>query len=157
MGKLQCVFTAVTIVTMLYLPGIAHNPANLPGNACKTWLCAEGMPCRFFPSESACRHREDKTERDRCRVRSVKLKVLSAGFRPETIVVRTGDRVRLSVLSVDGLRDLGIEGYGIFARLKKGKPELIEFVADKPGRFSVICALDHGADASAVTARLIVE
>jgi len=64
---------------------------------------------------------------------------------PGPVVVKKGDTVRVkainNVQSDPPVHGLAIEAYGIQALINVGKPEIIEFKADKAGIFPIICHL----------------
>jgi nitrosocyanin len=64
---------------------------------------------------------------------------------PGPVVVQKGDSVRIqainNVQSDPPVHGLAIEAYGIQALVNVGKPEIIEFNADKAGIFPIICHL----------------
>ena len=64
---------------------------------------------------------------------------------PGPVVVKKGDTVRIkainNVQSEPPVHGLAIEAYGIQALVTVGKPEIIEFKADKGGIFQIICHL----------------
>jgi nitrosocyanin len=64
---------------------------------------------------------------------------------PGPVVVQKGDTVRIQALnnvkSDPPVHGLAIEAYGIQALVNMGKPEIIEFKADKAGIFPIICHL----------------
>jgi nitrosocyanin len=64
---------------------------------------------------------------------------------PGPVVVQKGDSVRIqainNVQSDPPVHGLAIEAYGIQALVNVGKPEIIEFKADKAGIFPIICHL----------------
>jgi nitrosocyanin len=64
---------------------------------------------------------------------------------PGPVVVQKGDTVRIQALnnvkSDPPVHGLAIEAYGIQALVHMGKPEIIEFKADKAGIFPIICHL----------------
>ena len=64
---------------------------------------------------------------------------------PGPVVVKKGDIVRIkainNVKSDPPVHGIAIETYGIQALVNVGKPEIIEFKADKAGIFPIICHL----------------
>ena len=64
---------------------------------------------------------------------------------PGPVVVKKGDIVRIKAInnveSEPPVPGLAIEAYGIQALVHVGKPEIIEFKADKAGIFPIICHL----------------
>jgi plastocyanin len=79
-------------------------------------------------------------------------------FAPDTIEVREGERVRLTVRSVDVAHGLAIPSLGIQLQIPAaGEPVTIEFVASEPGTHpfscSVYCGVDHGRMSGTLTVR----
>jgi nitrosocyanin len=64
---------------------------------------------------------------------------------PGPVVVKKGDTVRIkainNVTSEPPVHGLAIEAYGIQALVYVGKPEIIEFTADRAGVFPISCHL----------------
>jgi nitrosocyanin len=64
---------------------------------------------------------------------------------PGPVVVKKGDTVKIkainNVKSEPPIHGLAIEAYNIQAVVNVGKPEIIEFKADKAGIFPIICHL----------------
>jgi nitrosocyanin len=64
---------------------------------------------------------------------------------PGPVVVKKGERVRIKAInnvpSEPPVHGIAIEAYGIHALIHVGKPEIIEFTADKAGIFPIICHL----------------
>jgi nitrosocyanin len=64
---------------------------------------------------------------------------------PGPLVVKKGETVKIkainNVKSDPPVHGLAIEAYGIHALVNVGKPETIEFKADKAGIFPIICHL----------------
>jgi nitrosocyanin len=64
---------------------------------------------------------------------------------PGSLVVKKGETVRIkainNVKSDPPVHGLAIEAYGIQTLVNVGKPETIEFKADKAGIFPIICHL----------------
>jgi plastocyanin len=77
-------------------------------------------------------------------------------FEPGRITVRKGERVRLIVTSVDVDHGIGIMEYGVEKKVKKGTTEIIEFVADKEGRFAFFCSVFCGDGHAEMAGELIV-
>jgi len=64
---------------------------------------------------------------------------------PGPVVVKQGDNVRIrainNVKSEPPVHGIAIDAYGIQALVNVGKPEIIEFKADKAGIFPIFCQL----------------
>jgi len=62
-------------------------------------------------------------------------------FDPRQIFVDEGDEVTLEFVGVNGgSHPIAIEAYGQTFELKRGHVNKVTFVADKPGRHSIICS-----------------
>ena len=86
---------------------------------------------------------------------------VSAGeykFQPEVIEVTEGERVVLKARVTDGKKHgLQIKEYGVKVTLPKtGEVVPIEFVAGKPGTYTIACSVYCGSGHSRMKARLVV-
>jgi len=62
-------------------------------------------------------------------------------FDPRQIFVDEGDEVTLEFVGINGAsHPITIEAYGQTFELKRGQVNKVTFVADKPGRHSIICS-----------------
>lgn len=62
---------------------------------------------------------------------------------PDTIVVRKGEKVTLSIYGVNGAsHSFFIEGMNVKGEVKKGKETTVSFSAQKEGTYRIICT-DH--------------
>ncbi|MGE5590223.1 MAG: cupredoxin domain-containing protein [Bacillota bacterium] len=89
---------------------------------------------------------------------SVAVLVVDYTFTPNEIVVPLGAKVKLSVTNAgQHSHDFNILGeYGIEGDLlKPGESQVVEFVADKPGQFQVVCS-QKGHKEQGMVARLVV-
>ena len=77
-------------------------------------------------------------------------------FEPDTITVNKGDRVKLSITSVDVTHGFTIPEFGVNSRLEPGEETAVEFVADKSGAFQFFCSVQCGEGHSAMEGQLIV-
>lgn len=63
---------------------------------------------------------------------------------PRQIHVDEGDEVTLEFIGINGAsHPTTITGYDKSFELKRGEVNKVSFVADKPGRFEIICAAHH--------------
>ncbi|NEW09201.1 hypothetical protein GK047_24825 [Paenibacillus sp. SYP-B3998] len=59
---------------------------------------------------------------------------------PGTVVVRKGERIKLSIFGVNGdSHPFLIEGLNISGEVKKGKETVVSFIADQEGTYRLIC------------------
>jgi len=69
-------------------------------------------------------------------------------FSPNSISVKKGERVRLTITATDHDHGFKLEPFHVEQKLKKGIPTTVEFTADKSGTFlfkcSVFCGFGHG-------------
>lgn len=62
-------------------------------------------------------------------------------FDPRQITVDEGDEVTLEFVGINGAsHPITIEAYGQTFELKRGHVNTVTFIADKPGRYSIVCA-----------------
>ena len=72
---------------------------------------------------------------------------------PSQLVVNQGDRVTLEIFGVNGKEHASkIEGYGVDFVVKRGQMAKVNFTADKPGTFKILCA----THANSMTGELVV-
>ncbi len=78
-------------------------------------------------------------------------------FTPNPIKVKKGDKVILHVKSIDVTHGFQIPEYDINKPIKPGETVDIEFIADKPGTFTVYCSIFCGEGHPRMRGQLIVE
>jgi cytochrome c oxidase subunit 2 len=62
-------------------------------------------------------------------------------FEPSEIEVTVGERVRLSVVSADGVHGIEIKKVKVKKEIPRGtEPVMIEFTATEAGRFPIVCS-----------------
>ncbi|MGH9359399.1 MAG: cupredoxin domain-containing protein [Terriglobia bacterium] len=89
--------------------------------------------------------------------RVIKMTAKKFQFDPKVITVNQGDRVELTVTSLDTTHGIQIKGYGINRKLKKGVPTTIEFTANKAGTFPFRCSVWCGMGHRRMKGQLIVK
>ncbi len=63
-------------------------------------------------------------------------------FTPGTVVVNEGDSVTLEIIGINGREHpFNIEGYDVSGVVKRGEITRVNFVADKPGLFKLVCEI----------------
>jgi cytochrome c oxidase subunit 2 len=97
-----------------------------------------------------------KVEGDPPATVEVKITAKKFKFDPGRITVRKGDHVKLIVTSVDVDHGIGIREFGVDRNVKKGATEVIEFDADKEGKFTFFCSVFCGDGHPEMTGELIV-
>lgn len=78
-------------------------------------------------------------------------------FIPNTITANKGDKVKITIKSVDVSHGFNLPDFGINERLDPGKEVHIEFVADKKGTFDFQCDIPCGRGHSGMRGKLIIE
>ena len=78
-------------------------------------------------------------------------------FSPQTIKVKRGDRVKLTVTAVDAQHGFKLEAFHVEQKLPKGQAVTVEFNADQAGSFPFQCAHFCGMGHSKMKGKLIVE
>ena len=77
-------------------------------------------------------------------------------FTPSTIEVNKGDKVKITVTSIDVTHGFSLPGFNINERLEPNQPVIIEFIADKTGEFKFRCNIPCGSSHSNMAGTLIV-
>lgn len=65
-------------------------------------------------------------------------------FSPSRITVKKGQRVNLRIISKDVTHGIFIDGYGIKKEVVPGRPTVVSFVADRPGKIQIRCSVICG-------------
>lgn len=78
-------------------------------------------------------------------------------FVPSIISVNKGDKVKLTVESIDVDHGFSIAEFGVKRTLKPGQTEIIEFTADQSGTFSFFCSVSCGSGHSSMKGTLIIK
>ena len=89
-------------------------------------------------------------------VKEFKITAKRCSFEPSVIEVNKGDKVRLTVESLDVPHGFSILEYGINERLDPGKEMKIEFTADKQGTFTFFCSVFCGSGHTGMKGKIIV-
>jgi len=94
---------------------------------------------------------------DAASVRTVEVTARRFGFDPPVIEVTRGQRVRLVLRSEDVTHGMEIKDYDVDVQIPKGGEAVaVEFVADRSGRFRVICSQYCGSGHRRMRAVLVV-
>ncbi|MFZ5818015.1 MAG: hypothetical protein ACOY93_22410 [Bacillota bacterium] len=79
------------------------------------------------------------------RVVEIEMEARQWEYGPGIIEVNQGDIVRISLMSMDVAHGFYLDGYGIHEHADPGKPVVIEFVAERPGRWMYRCSTTCGS------------
>ncbi|HSB47753.1 MAG TPA: cupredoxin domain-containing protein [Candidatus Bilamarchaeum sp.] len=79
-------------------------------------------------------------------------------YNPNTLTVKKGDHVKLTLSSIEGTHGFSLPAYNINERLVAGAPPIVvEFDADKAGEFDFRCNIMCGAGHMSQKGKLIVQ
>jgi cytochrome c oxidase subunit 2 len=78
-------------------------------------------------------------------------------FSPQTIKVKRGNRVKLTVTAVDAQHGFKLEAFHVEQKLPKGQAITVEFTADRAGSFPFQCSHFCGMGHSKMKGELIIE
>jgi heme/copper-type cytochrome/quinol oxidase subunit 2 len=87
--------------------------------------------------------------------RNFEISITSGGFKPNKIIVSSGDVLNIVATAVDGNYDFAQPDYGIFIPIKKGEKKTISFQATAAGTFKFFCSSCGGPE-KGPTGELIV-
>ena len=89
--------------------------------------------------------------------RTVDVVAMRFRFEPSVIEVVEGERIRLAVTSADGPHGFEIKNFDVSREIPRGdEAVIIEFTADEPGRFPVVCSAYCGEGHDDMKSALIV-
>ena len=78
-------------------------------------------------------------------------------FEPARIEVAVGERVRLRVVSADGVHGFEIKKFKVKKEIPRGTtPVIIEFTASEAGEFPILCSEDRGDGHEDMQGQLVV-
>ena len=89
--------------------------------------------------------------------REVSIYAYKYGFFPNPIVVKYGEKVRLTATAIDVTHGFRVPEFQINEILPKGKADTFEFTASKKGTFIVHCSIYCGPRHGEQKARIIVQ
>ncbi len=89
-------------------------------------------------------------------VREIYMEAFQFEFDPAEIVVYEGEEVEITAVSTDVTHGLGIDEYGIDITLEPDQEEVISFIADEPGTYTIRCTVFCGAGHGDMQGKLIV-
>ncbi|MDO8642443.1 MAG: cupredoxin domain-containing protein [Candidatus Woesearchaeota archaeon] len=112
---------------------------------------AESTPETDIPSEEPV-----SVSASTATVREITMTAKNWEFDPSTIEVNKGDRVVLTITSVDVKHGFSIDDFGVAITLEPGKIVTTEFVADKAGTFDFYCSVYCGSGHRDMVGKLVV-
>ncbi|MEK6727848.1 MAG: DUF1573 domain-containing protein [Candidatus Omnitrophota bacterium] len=89
-------------------------------------------------------------------VRLIKVIASKYKFTPDPIVIKSGEKARLSITSVDITHGLAISEFNVNAVIRPKETAVVEFVADKEGKFKIFCSVYCGPGHSHMQGTLTV-
>lgn len=91
------------------------------------------------------------------KIKTINLNASQFKFVPATIIVNKNDIVQLIVTSKDVKHGIYIKAYKINVPINKGEKKVIEFVANKKGKFTIQCSVYCGPGHHNMKATLVVK
>ena len=89
--------------------------------------------------------------------REIQMTAEKYDFKPDTVTVKRGDRVRLVITSRDRDHGIKIAAFQVDQKLPKGEPVTVEFTADQSGTFPFECSVFCGLGHKKMKGKLVVE
>ncbi|MFQ5663127.1 MAG: cupredoxin domain-containing protein [Terriglobia bacterium] len=106
-------------------------------------MAAGGLPAQEPPAEFA--------------VHEIRMTAKKYKFTPKEIRVKQGERVRLVLTALDRKHGFQIKELGVKTVLEKGQETVVEFVAERAGKFKFKCWVRCGWGHFRMKGKLIVE
>ena len=88
--------------------------------------------------------------------REIKVAAKRFTFEPKTITVRKGEQVKLIVTSEDVAHGIAIEEFGVDQRVDARQTKVVEFTANRVGRFRISCSVFCGDGHPDMAGELVV-
>jgi heme/copper-type cytochrome/quinol oxidase subunit 2 len=89
-------------------------------------------------------------------VRVVKVTAQRYKFTPNPIVVKSGEKVRVELTSLDTTHGFKLSEYDINVKIEPGKTSTATFTAGNPGEYSIACSVYCGVGHFGMKATLVV-
>ena len=89
-------------------------------------------------------------------VKEFTMKAKRVEFAPSTITVNKGDKVKITITSIDAVHGFLLLDFNINEKLEPNKPVTVEFLADKAGTFAFKCSVPCGSGHINMSGNLIV-
>lgn len=90
-------------------------------------------------------------------VRIIPVEACGDGFKPNQIIVKQGEKIRLVAKTVDIARGILIQDFKIYEYLDPQNTKAIDFIADKPGEYKMYSSFYCGPRKDYKTGKLIVK
>ena len=104
---------------------------------------------------------DEPAEADTSDVKEFAITAKQFDFTPSTITVKEGDKVKLTITTLDSGIASGhgftLSAFGVSERLTPGKTTIVEFTADKKGTFTFFCNVVCGSGHGGMRGKLVVE
>ncbi len=92
----------------------------------------------------------------RGRMAEFRITAMDGKITPDTLRVKKGDRVRLTVVSKDATYGVKIKAFGLSGKVKKGSHVTLEFVASDIGEFPLRCTKFWGFKHWSTNGKIVV-
>jgi len=89
-------------------------------------------------------------------VREIEVEAFRYGYKPDPIVVKKGEKVRITATSRDVTHGFGVEALNINVQVSPGKPQVIEFTPEEAGEYEIHCTVYCGPGHEEMHAKLVV-
>lgn len=100
---------------------------------------------------------ETKDVKEKEVIKEFSVTAKSWAFDPAIITVKQGDKVKLTIKSVDVTHGFALPDFNVKVDLTPNKEEVVEFIADKKGEYTFFCSVMCGAGHRDMTGKLVVE
>lgn len=87
----------------------------------------------------------------------IKMTAQKYEFKPDTVTVKKGDRVKLVITALDHEHGIKIDAFHVNQKLPKGEPVTVEFTADQAGTFPFQCSQFCGLGHKKMKGRVVVQ
>lgn len=136
---------------------IRRVAACLVGLCLLAGVCLPGAPALAGGEEDEDAEEQQPAPDDPPPLKEIKMFAENWKWTPRTIRVAQGTLLRIEVQNVDSTHRFDLKGYGLKIPLPQDETTVIEFLADKAGKFKWKCGRPCGNGCPKMTGELVVD
>lgn len=138
----------LSLIALIFLVGCSHVNKSNTNSDVSSKFPAPG----FEDIKEAIVNEEGNTDN----IQEISVTAKKWKFDPDQIIVNKGERIKLSIKSIDVAHGFSLPDFDINTRLEPGETKVVEFIANKAGTFSFFCSVYCGSGHSDMKGTLIV-
>jgi nitrosocyanin len=136
----------VVLVVIVLLGGMFWLSMNKNPGASMTQVPSQvtQQPTSSEPGKMSEPNQESEKSKPTTEVKNFQMEMGSFYFKPNTLQVKKGDKVKISFTNAGGIHDFAIDELSVKAnRIQTGETTSVEFTADKAGTYEFYCSVGN--------------